>query len=252
MKYLAVLSALILLAACSDSPNTPRGTLPIVQNCRIMKGECKGDTVIIAWDSLSVEVDGYRVWFSDTDPGTWNIIVQVEGTTTQHIATRTGYYCVDAIKGIDFSEDQSNKANDRASMHMIEDTLTVDGTNGIRFKDSHTSIGDASQASFAQDIYIHKEGDTILFYRGNFEPETYPGGSNSMIASGSNYLAPGPGDSAWKNSTAAQDAAGFFVQLENGDYASFWVDTVFNNSVVLNSNQYQAITGLRLFNPFIF
>ena len=252
MKYMVCLSVLLLIAACSDSPNSPGGTLPIVQNCRIMETECKGDTVVIAWDSLTVEVDGYRIWFSDTDPGEWNIVSQVEGTTTQHIATTTGYYCVDAIDGIDSSEDQSNKANDRAEMYLIDDTLTVGALNGIKFEATHTALGDAYDPDFAQDLYVEKEGDTILFYRGDFEPGTYPGGTNSMIASATNWLAPGRGNSAWKNSAAVQDGDRFFVQLENNDFALFWVDTVYNDTVVLNSSQYQDITGLRLFNPFIF
>lgn len=247
-----MLCVLILFAACSDSPNSPGGTLPIVQNCRIEEEQSKGDTVVVAWDSVSVDVDGYRLWYAETDPGNWSIIAQVEGTTAQHVATRTGYYCVDAIKGIDSSEDQSAKANDRAEMFLIDDTLTVGGVNGIKFAETHTALGDASDASFAQDLYIAREGDTILFFRGDFDPATYPGGTNSMIAPSTNYLAPGRGDSAWKNSAAVQDGDRFFVQLDINEYALFWVDTVYNDTVVLNSNQYQSITGLRLFNPFVF
>ncbi len=40
--------------------------------------------------------------------------------------------------------------------------------------------------------------------------------------------------------------------LENGYYAVFSVDTVFDNWVVINSSQYQPIIGVRLFNPFIY
>ena len=58
MKYMMILPALVLFAACSDSPESPSGTLPIVQNCRIMEDECKGDTVVVAWDAVAVEVDG--------------------------------------------------------------------------------------------------------------------------------------------------------------------------------------------------
>jgi hypothetical protein len=139
MKFIPVLSILCIFAACSDSPNSPGGTLPIVQNCRIVEEQSRGDTVTVAWDSVTVDVDGYRLWFAETDPGTWNIIAQVEGNSAQHIATRTGYYCVDAIKGIDSSEEQSAKANDRAEMFLIDDTLTVGGINGINFEESSTS-----------------------------------------------------------------------------------------------------------------
>ena len=252
MKYMMVLSALVLFAACSDSPDAPSGNLPIVQNCRIMETECKGDTVVVAWDAVTVEVDGYRVWFSDTDPGDWNIISQVEGTTTEHIATSTGYYCIDAIKGIDSSEDQSNKANNRANMYLLSDTLTVDAANGIRFEAAQTTTGDAAEASFAQDLYIAKSGSTILMYRGNFEPATYPGGSNSLLSTASNYVAPGPGDASWMNSAAVQNGTDYFVQLENGDYAYFMVDTVATDFIVIGSTQYQSITSLRLFNTFVF
>ncbi len=252
MKYLAVVSALVLFAACSDSPDSPGGTLPVVQNCRIMETESSGDTVVVAWDSLTVEVDGYRIWFADTDPGDWSIIAQVEGTTTQHIATSTGYYCVDAIKGIDVSEEQSNKANDRASFYLLSDTLTVGAVNGIRFEDAQTTTGDATSADFAQDLYIAKSGDTVLMYRGNTDPATYPGGSNSLLADASGHVAPAPGDAAWKNSAAVQNGADYFVELENGDFAYFMVDTVAADYVVIGSTQYQAIEGLRLFNVFVF
>ncbi len=254
MKYLAIvfLPALILFAACSDSPDSPPGTLPVVQNCRIMEAECKGDTVVVAWDAVNVEVDGYRIWFSDTDPGDWGIASQVEGTSTQYVATSTGYYCVDAIKGLDSSEDQSNKANNRAEMYLLSDTLTIDATNGIRFVEAQPVLGNATEASFEQDLFIAKSGDTILMYRGNSEPGLYPGGTNSMISSASGYVAPGAEDSAWKNSFAVQSTTDYFVKLENGDYAYFFVDTVATDFVVIGQTQYQSITGLRLFNPFVF
>lgn len=247
-----VFSSLFIFTACSDSPGSPGGTLPVVQNCRIIEEESRGDTVTVAWNPVGVEVDGYRIWFADTDPGSWQNIAQVEGTSHQHIATRTGYYCVEAMKGIDLSEDFSNKANDRADMHLLTDTLTVGGIDGLLFAETHTAFGSSADSDFAQDLYIDKTGDTVLFYRGNYDPNGHPGGTHSCIAPGSNYVAPGPGDSAWKNSAAPQDGSSFFVQLESGYYAHFYVDTVFNDSVVINSNQYQSIPGLRLFNPFIY
>ena len=248
MKYVVVLSALVLFAACSDSPDAPGGTLPVVQNCRILETESSGDTVVIAWDSLAVEVDGYRIWFSDTDPGNWDIIAQVEGTTVQDIAASTGYYCVDAIKGIDMSEEQSNKADDITVVFELSDTLTVDGVNGIRFEEAQTTTGDATSADFAQDLYIAKSGDTILMYRGNTEPGTYPGGSNSLLADASGRVAPAPGDAAWKGSAAVNGGSGYFVELESGYFSYFLVDTVATDYVTIIYSQYQPIESLRLFN----
>lgn len=251
-KIIFIICAGVLFSACSDSPSSPGGNLPTVQNCRIVEEECKGDTVTVAWDAVNVEVDGYRVWYATTDPGDWQNIAQVEGTSTQHIATSTGYYCVEAMKGIDLSEDLSNKANDRADGHLLADTLTVGGIDGLMFAETHTAFGSSADSTFAQDLYIGKEGDTILFYRGNYDEQNHPGGTNSFIAPSSNLVAPGPGDAAWISSAAPQDGSTFFVQLESGYYAHFWVDTVFNDSVVLNSNQYQSILSLRLFNSFIY
>ncbi len=252
MKFLVFVSVLALFIACSDSPDAPSGSLPVVQNCRILETECKGDTVKIAWDAVNVEVDGYRIWFANTDPGDWNIISQVEGTVTEHVATSTGYYCIDAIEGIDSSEDQSNKANNRAEMYLLSDTLTIGENNGIRFEEAQPVIGDAAEANFAQDLYIAKSGDTILMYRGNSEPGIYPGGSNSLMAVASGQVAPGVEDDAWKNSIALQNTSDYFVQLENGDFAYFNVDTVAADFIVLGQTQYQTISGLRLFNPFVF
>jgi len=253
MKYLSlILGAALLIAGCSDSPSSPGGTLPVVQNCRIDTENCKGDTITVAWDPVNVEVDGYRLWFATTDPGDWQNIAQVEGTSFEHIATSTGYYCVEAMEGIDLSEDLSNKANDRADMHLLTDTLVVGGTDGLSFSETHTAFGSSSDPSFAQDVFIGKEGDTILFYRGNYDPENHPGGTQSYLAPSSNYVAPGPGDTAWKSSVAPQDGSTFFVELESGYYAHFFVDTVYADTVVVGSNQFQSIQSVRLFNPFIY
>ncbi len=251
-RILAIALLMAVLSGCSDSPGTPGGTLPVVQNCRIVPEECRGDTVTVAWDPVTVDVDGYRVWFSTTSPGSWQIVAQVEGAATAHIAASTGYYCVEAIKGIDTSEALSNKANDRADMFLLDDTLSVWGQNGIRFLPTHVELGSASDPSFHQDLYIGWEGDAILFYRGNYDPESFPGGRYSSISTASNTLAPGPGDAAWKSVIAAQEGARYFVALENGHYALFWIDTLFDSMVILNSSQYQGIHGLRLFNPFVF
>lgn len=253
MKRLFSGAFLVLIASgCSDSPSAPPGTLPVVQNCRIVTEVSRGDTVTVAWDSVSVDVDGYRVWFSTTNPGNWQIIAQVEETTAVDIASSTGYYCVDAINGINSSEDQSNKADDRALMFAIDDTLRAAGTNGIQFLPTHVAVGDATDPSFKQDLYVKWEGDTALFCRGNYDPEGYPGGSYTHVAQASNTLAPGPGDSAWQSTIAAQDGASYFVSLESGDYAVFSVDSVSFDMVMLSFSQYQTIHGLRLFNPFLF
>lgn len=253
MKIVASAALLAVLSAgCSDSPSAPGGTLPVVQNCRIVSGQCKGDTVTVAWDPVEAEVDGYRMWFSPTNPGNWEIVAQVLETSAAHTATGTGYYCVDAIKGIDSSETQSNKADDRAEMFSADDTLDTLGPNGIRFFSSHLELGNAGDPSFRQDLYVTSEGETILFIRGDYDPESYPGGGYCHVAEASNTVAPGPGDSAWRSTIAAEPGAGYFVSLQGGDYAMFWVDTVYGTQVVLNSCQYQTITGLRLFNPFVF
>lgn len=257
MFRLSLLSALfpvlvLVVSGCSDSPGAPAGTLPVVQNCRIVTDASSGDTVAVAWDSVAVAVDGYRVWFSTTNPGNWQIIAQVEGTTALHIASSTGYYCVDAIDGINSSEDQSNKADDRAEMFALDDTLSSPLADGIQFNETHVAVGDASDPSFRQDLYVKWEGDTALFCRGNYDPEGYPGGSYSHIAQATNTLAPGPGDAAWQSTIAAQDGASYFVSLENGDYTVFTVDSVSSDMVLLSFSQYQTIAGLRLFNPFLF
>lgn len=241
----------LLISGCSDSPGAPGGTLPVVQNCRVATDASRGDTVTVAWDPVSVEVDGYRVWFSTTNPGNWQIIAQVEGTTALHIASSTGYYCVDAIEGINSSEEQSNKADDRAEMFSLDDTLSA-SVNGIQFLPTHVAVGDASDPSFRQDLYVEWEGDTALFCRGDYDPEGYPGGSYSHVAQASNTLAPGPGDSAWQSTIAVQDGASYFVSLGSGDYAMLSVDSASSEMVLLSFSQYQKIPGLRLFNPFLF
>ncbi|MBN1434491.1 hypothetical protein JW921_06995 [Candidatus Fermentibacterales bacterium] len=252
MRYfVAFLGAFLIVLACSDNPETPGGTLPVVQNCRILFESCRGDTVVIAWDSLDVEVDNYRVWFADTDPGNWSVVATTPATVTEDIALSTGYYCVDAVRGDDESSDQSDKADNIAIVFGGEgDTLSFETQCGLAFGDSAIVFGDPSDPGFAQDVVLtDRLGGGFTAFSGDFDPGIYPGGSASLLAPVEGKVAPHPDSSAWvEELDLAGSPHSAFVRLDSGYYAYFLVSTLTDTTYQFLTAQLHAWPGIRLFN----
>ena len=255
-KYHAAAAILALaIVGCSNDPSAPSGTLPNVQNLRIDETASKGDSVVLIWDALDVDVDGYHIYFATTVPGDWGEPGSTADTTWTHIATSTGYYELTASQGLNTSSGFSNRVDSRAEETILERELRTDSTtNGLMFYSDGTGwdIGCADSADFAQDIYIGIDNSMIYIYSGNHNPAQYPGGHDTKLClrGTHGYLAPGHGSSNWVDSVQVTDFNWGFVQLDNNHYVEFYVDSVFTNGADLLSFEYQLIDYLRLFNVF--
>ncbi len=222
-KIILAISVLILLSGCSNDPNTPGGTLPIVSNFQILFAESTGDTVVMSWDPLTVAFDNYRVWYSETGNSGWTVIATPETTTALHIAESSGSYCVDAVNGNDESEDQSAQENTFPYMYVLEDSMLFNEYSGAIFNDSTVTFGNATNPDFNQDIIILPNADSLYFdiYRGNLFPGTYPGGTNSFVCSSNNgiSIAPDPTDTVWSDSLLMPHQHGCFIMKDDGFFS---------------------------------
>ncbi len=255
-KYLA--AALILALAivgCTNDPSSPSGSLPNVSNVRIDETASKGDSVVLIWDALDVEVDGYHIYFATTVPGDWTERGSTSDTTWTHIASSTGYYELTASQGLNTSSGYSNRVDSRAEETILERELRTDSTtNGLMFYSDGTGwdIGCADSADFAQDIYIGIAASKVYIYSGNHNPAQYPGGNDTKLCPHGCHgnVAPEHNSLEWVDSVQVTDFNWIFVQLDNNHYAEFYVDSVFTNGADLFSFEYQLIDYLRLFNVF--
>ncbi len=157
-KYLAAAVVLaVAIAGCSNDPSAPSGTLPNVQNLMIDTTASRGDSVVLVWDALNVDVTGYNIHFATTVPGDWGQPGVTADTTWTHLVTSTGYYEIKAYEGTNYSSGFSNRVDSRAEAVLLERELRADSTtNGLIFYDNGAGwgLGCADSAGFAQDIYI--------------------------------------------------------------------------------------------------
>ncbi len=253
-KYFTTVVALaVAIAGCSNDPSAPSGTLPNVQNLDIDETASKGDSVVLVWDALEVDVTGYNIYFATTVPGSWGQPGVTADTTWTHIVTSTGFYEIKAYEGTNYSSGFSNRVDTRAESSILERELRTDSTtNGLTFYDEGTGwgLGCADSAGFNQDIYIGIANSKIYIYSGNHNPSQYPGGNDTKLClrGTHGHVAPSHGSSDWVDSVQVTDFNWVFVQLDNDHYVEFYVDSVFTNGADLLSFEYQLIDYLRLFN----
>lgn len=249
-KYLLTALAGAILAAACGEPSSPSGTLPVVQNARIIEELCKGDTIVVGWDPLDVPVDGYHIYFSPLEVS-WDEYLS-EDTTYTHIAGSTGYYYVKASEGLNYSSDNSNRVDTRTTVNLGDFELRFGAgeSNGIVFGENGAVMGDASSDSFAQDIYVGEANSLIYLYSGDSNPDSFPGGSSTrMVLKGCHgNEAPEPGSSEWVDSVQVTGVNWLFLELENGHYIELVVDSVYTNGADISSFEYQSIEAVRLFN----
>lgn len=254
-KYLVLSAVAALLVSCSSEPSAPSGDLPDVQNLRIDEDASRGDSVVLVWDPLEVEVDGYHIYYATTVPGDWGEPGVTADTTWTHVATSTGYYQVKASQGLDYSTNFSNRVDCRASSGILERELRVGtASNGLIFypDGSGWGTGCADSADFAQDIYIDTLDNKVYIFSGNAHPGEYPGGNDTRLCPRGCHgnVAPEAGSLEWVDSVQITDVNWIFVQLSNDHYSEFYVDSLFTNGADLLSYEYQLIDFLRLFNVF--
>ena len=253
--FTAAVVLAVAIAGCSNDPSAPSGSLPNVSNLRIDETASKGDSVVLIWDALDEEVDGYHIYYATTVPGDWGEPGVTSDTTWTHIALSTGYYEIKASEGLNYSSGFSNRVNSRAASAILERELRTDSTtNGLAFYSDGTGwdIGCADSAGFAQDIYIGIANSKVYIYSGNHNPAQYPGGNDTKLCPRGCHgnVAPEHSSLEWVDSVQVTDFNWIFVQLDNNHYVEFYVDSVFTNGADLLSFEYQLIDYLRLFNVF--
>ncbi len=254
-KYLFLFIVLaVAIVGCSNDPSAPSGNLPNVTNLTVDETASKGDSVVLVWDPLDQDVDGYHIYYATTVPGDWGEPGLTADTTWTHIATSTGYYEVKASKGLEYSAGFSNRVNCRAEEnYFAEMQLRANSAaNGLLFDADGlgwaTGIADSSE--FTQDLYVDVVDNKIYLFSGDHNPALYPGGHSTKLCDQSGYgnVAPEAGSADWADSIQVTGPNWIFIQLENGDYAEFYVDSVYTDGVDLPNFEYQTINGLRLFN----
>ncbi len=249
MKYISLaVAVLIVVVSCSSEPASPSGTLPVVQNLRVNETASKGDTVVLHWDPLTVQVDGYHVYWSSSLPGTWHEYV-VQNTTVTEIAESTRYYYVKASRGLDYSSGNSNQVDTKGTLIYGPFILTADSlTNGILFIDdgSGVTVGMADSSEFAQDIYIAETNNQLYFFSGDHNTAQYPGGKHTLLCPLWANIAPVPDSSIWVDSVLISSNSYYLGHLSNDHYIQFYVDSTFTNGASISYVNYQTISGLRL------
>jgi len=105
--FLSAVALAVLLSGCtSQNPIDPDGTLPIVSGLTLSTDACRGDTLVFTWDSLTVPVDEYALWFSDNPLFVWMKAGDFPGLVGTHVADRCYTYSVWAQSG---SQDTSRQ-----------------------------------------------------------------------------------------------------------------------------------------------
>lgn len=249
-RYLMIaLAGGILLAGCGE-PSSPSGTLPVVQNVTVLDAACKGDTIVLSWDALDVAVDGYHVYFSPLEV-TWTEFVTAD-TTFTHIAGSTGFYYVKASDGLNYSSGNSNRVDTRCTYVLgdFELRFDTDANDGIIFGENAATMGDASSASFAQDIYVGTADSLIYLYSGDYDPTGHPGGNHTMMVLKGTHgnKAPEPGSADWLDMVQVTGVNWVFLMLEDGHYVELVIDSVYTSGADISVYEYQPIEGVRLFN----
>ena len=179
LGLLALMLGVALIAGCAgDDPAGPGGTLESVTGLEIDEDNCEGRDIALTWDAVSIDVDGYKVYFS-TDESEWTEVGDVTETTFTHTgATSAGYYTVKAYKGDDYSENNSNvvntlPVNDTATYRIYDNFSPADKHSGFIFGTTQGGgqTGLASSTSFRQDIYawdLSKGDDDVWLLSGDF------------------------------------------------------------------------------------
>ena len=201
--FMAVMVA--VLAGCAGDTTDPDGDLSIVQNLQL-DATSAGRTIVLAWDAVSDDIDGYKVYFMADASGSWDNGTEVTGTTYTHTATNAGKYTVVAYKGTNTSSANSNEVSTMPNIVNVTYTIydnysAADKPSAFIFGETAGQTGMASQTSFVQDIYAYDEskGDVdVWLYSGKFG--TFGNGNQSYFQEplGNGYADPA---GSWSSTT---------------------------------------------------
>lgn len=153
-------------------------SIPKVQDL-VLDQASSGRTVVLAWSPVGIEVDGYEVYFRESESSDWEVEQTVTETGATITASCAGYYSVRAYIGSQYSEEYSVSVSTMPS--IVNTTYTIYDNyspanyhSGIIFGESSAQTGFAPSSNFLQDIYVYDEsmkGDLeVWFYSGNYGP----------------------------------------------------------------------------------
>ncbi|MCD4706110.1 MAG: hypothetical protein K8S62_00035 [Candidatus Sabulitectum sp.] len=151
--------------------------LPQVQGL-MLDAASTGRTVILAWNPLACQVDGYQVYYREEESGTWALITATTDTTAEITAVCAGYYSVRGFVDDIFSESFSAPVNTMPNIISVSYTIydnycSADRHSGFIFGPTAGVTGMAPSTSFQQDIYTYDDskGDNeVSLYSGNYGP----------------------------------------------------------------------------------
>ena len=240
------------------------GTLPTVTGLTIDEALSEGVSVVLYWNPVQGEVDGYVIYFKENAEGDWDYAGDVTDTTFTHEASCAGYYSVRAYLGSEFSENYSNIAitmpNVISTLYTIWDNhAPANEHSGFIFGEVSGVTGFASNSSFLQDIYCYDGNwpeSPVGFYSGA-APPFGNGCETTMFAWGSqgwtSYgAAPGEAYDWWEKRHVVEDDV-IFAHLHDDHFVKIYVidipqypDQPLSYGITFHY-EYQCINGLALF-----
>lgn len=211
MKKLGILFMAVMIAAiagCAGDDSTGEGgTLTTVQGLEIDETST-GRTVVLVWNGISDEIEGYEIYFKADGTGSWVVGGTSTTTTFTHNATVAGTYAVRAYNGDNYSENYSNEVSTMPNIvnvtySIYDNYAPADYHSGFIFGATSGQTGFASQTGFVQDIYAYDDskGDNeVSLYSGN--AGTFGNGNQSYFQepSGSSYGNCDP-DGSWNGNS---------------------------------------------------
>ncbi|MBN1433677.1 hypothetical protein JW921_02885 [Candidatus Fermentibacterales bacterium] len=251
MKRIAVVSlgvlAIALMACEGDNPSEPGGTLPTVTGLTVDWASSEGNSIVLNWTAVTGEtIDGYEVYFSATEGGTWSEVGDVTGTTFTHTATSAGYYSVRAYEGDNFSEAYATAVNTMpyvsASVTIYDNNAPEQYDSGFIFNYSGGETGQASSPSFVQDMYCYdySKGDGDAgFSSGDYG--TFGNGNETWFyAAGGTYgYCPEYGTDWWNHGQLEASDDVIFAILHDGLYAKIIIEDIFPEETSANGTGVQ-------------
>jgi len=253
---LSVVALAVLLSGCtSQNPIAPDGTLPIVSGLTLSTDACRGDTLVFTWDSLTVPVDEYTLWFSDNPLFVWMKAGDFPGLVGTHVADRCYTYSVWAQSGSQHSTALSARVIVGTTPLGTATTPSEKAIAGFSVSPDTIVGGDASNPDFAQDFFLRREMMGYIICGGHTDPRTCPGGRWAQLAPafGDGFKAPEPDSMNWSDTLSLFTSPRFFIRLESGHYGRFTAmvydnpDTLVQGEIAEVNFVYQPIPRVRLF-----
>jgi len=194
-----------------------------------LSSQSSGRNIMLDWNDIP-EVDGYRVFFKQTEQSDWLSLGDTPESHFTDTATVAGYYAVKAFSGNDFSLFYSNIVNtlplDVTSFFVLFDEWTSPDTpDAFIFGPDSGSTGSAADTSFIQDIFAREtptDAMEISLFSGAAPP--FESGNETFLGF-STYTSycPEYGSGGWQDSLEVDvDDRRVFLYLSDGSYVKMY------------------------------